>query len=293
MRNRSQLPSFFASAPLMLLDNSTGVSYPLEVFDITYLHFHSLMELGVCTSGRGSCIVEGMEYAFQEGDVQIVFPFQRHLSRSEGGEFSRWYWTNINPLQLMSLYGAPHLPRLEKLLYTQMGLCGIIDRRRYPLAAELIARVTLPGPQQRRLACLYALIEELAAESEGLKHLELRPGRAFMRLEPALALVEAELDAGRTPAVSALAQACAMSAAALRRSFHQALGQSPQQYIQTCQMRRAQHRLLLTNDSVTEIALSVGYQDVSGFNRLFLRTFGMPPLRYRLSGGEEKPLSCK
>ena len=284
MRNRSLLPSFFASAPLMKLDNPTGSPLPLEVFDITYLHFHSLMELGVCTSGRGTCVVEGIEYPFEEGDVQIVFPFQRHLSRSEDESHSRWYWTNVDPLQLLGAWGAPDLARLEKLLFTRMGLCGIIDRHKHPLAAALVARAALPGPQYPRIACLYALIEELAAASKDLPHLELRPGHAFMRLEPALVMAEAELNAGRTPSVSALAHACSISHAAFRRSFHSALGQSPQQYIQSCQMRRAQHRLLLTDDPITDIALSVGYQDVSGFNRLFLRTFGMPPRQYRAEG---------
>lgn len=282
-RSISMLPSFYDPVSPHTLDNAVRTPCALEVFDITYLHFHSVLELGVCTSGHGCCIVEGKEFPFEAGDVQIIFPFQSHLSRSEGDEYSRWYWLNVNPLQQLSQWGAPDLPRLEKLLYTQMGLYGIIDRRKYPLIAELIARVTLPGKQALRQACLCALVEELAAQSKGLSALELRPERAFTRLEPALQLTQHELKNARIPSVAALAQACAMSPAAFRRAFHQVMGQSPQQYIQTSQMRQAQRMLLLTDASVTEIALSVGYQDVSGFNRLFLRTFGVPPRQYRTS----------
>ena len=56
-------------------------------------------------------------------------------------------------------------------------------------------------------------------------------------------------------------------------------------------MRKAQH-LLITGMSITEIALTVGYQDVSGFNRQFLKTFGMPPREYRAqtgAGAEQTP----
>lgn len=288
MRNRSisKLPSFYAAAGADDLNNRTGTPYPLELFDITFLHFHSALELGMCASGRGCCVVQDREYPFEAGDVQIVFPFQSHLSRSEGGEYSRWYWTSLNPMQLLGAWGAPELPRLEKLLYTRMGLCGIIDRARYPLIASLIARVVLPGDRRRRTACLCALIEELAAESEGLEPLQLRPERAFERMEPALLQVQTQLDAGRMPAVSELASACALSPAAFRRAFRLALGQSPQQYIQNCQLQKAQRMLLFTDESITQIALSLGYQDVSGFNRIFLRAFGVAPRKYRETGGE-------
>lgn len=288
MRNRSYLPSFFDAAPESRLTNLTGEAHPLEVLDVTYLHFHSLLELGVCVSGRGTCVVEETEYPFEAGDVQIIFPFQRHLSRSEGNEKSLWYWLSINPLQLLAGWNAPDLPRLERLLYTGMGLCGIIDRNRYPLIAQLIRRITLPGETQVRLSCLHALIELLSDESRTLPHLELRPERAFVRLEPALRCVQDTLREGHAPEVEDLCRACRMSPAAVRRQFHQVLGQSPCEYIQTCQMRRAQQLLLLTDEPITQIALSVGYQDVSGFNRQFLRHCGMPPRAWRAGN---RPLS--
>ena len=155
MRNRSflTLPSFYVHAEPSRLDERSAEAGPLEIFDITYLHFHSVLELGVCASGRGACVVEGENMPFAEGDVQIIFPFQRHLSRSEGGEYSRWIWTSFNPLQLLSSWGAPELPRLEKLLYTRMSLCGIISRSAHPLIAELIRSVALPGDSRARPAC--------------------------------------------------------------------------------------------------------------------------------------------
>ena len=247
---------------------------------ITYLHFHSLLELGVCVSGQGCCQVEARTYPFRAGDVQIIFPFQSHLSRSEGNEYSRWHWLSVDPLQLLGGWGAPDLPRLERLLYTGMGICGIIDRERYSLIAQLIRRIVLPGEGARRLSCLCTLIEELAVESDALPKLGLRPSRHFLRLQPALERVQRDLDAGKMPSVSALAQACAVSVAPFRRAFGQAMGQSPQQYIRMCQMQKAQY-ILLADHSITEIAMAVGYQDVSGFNRQFLKTFHMTPRAYR------------
>ena len=295
MQNRSflTLPSFYVHAEPGDLSERSAEAGPLEVFDITYLHFHSVLELGVCFSGRGTCVVEGERMPFEQGDVQVVFPFQRHLSRSEGGEYSRWLWTSLNPMQLLSAWGAPELPRMERLLQTRMSLCGIIDRREHPLIAELVRSVALPGESRRRTACLCALIEELAAASEGHTPLELQPERSFVRLEPALELVQRALEQGRAPRIEAMGEACAMSPAAFRRAFAASMGQSPRQYVRLCQMKKAQRMLLLGDESITDVAQAVGYEDVSGFNRQFLSTFGMPPREYRRCGGQtEKRGEC-
>lgn len=283
MRNRSisDLPSIYAPSILTPITAGPIPAHPLGIFDITFLHFHSCMELGVCVSGQGKCIVDGKEYPFSAGDVQVIFPFQNHLNRNEGSENSRWYWLNIDPVRQLGEWGMPGLSHLQKLLETQMGLCGIIDRQRYPFIAELIKRIALPGEKNRRFACLYTLIEELAESSRGLPLLSLRPGRKFTRLEPAIALVRDSLEKGESPSVAAMADACALSPAPFRRAFHLTLGQSPQQYIISAQMGKAQLLLLHSDLSVTQIALSVGYQDVSGFNRKFLQTFGITPREYR------------
>lgn len=295
MQNRSflTLPSFYVHAEPGDLSERSAEAGPLEVFDITYLHFHSVLELGVCFSGRGTCVVEGERMPFEQGDVQVVFPFQRHLSRSEGGAYSRWLWTSLNPMQLLSAWGAPELPRMERLLQTRMSLCGIIDRREHPLIAELVRSVALPGESRRRTACLCALIEELAAASEGRTPLALQPERSFVRLEPALELVQRALEQGRAPRIEAMGEACAMSPAAFRRAFAASMGQSPRQYVRLCQMKKAQRLLLLGDESITDVAQAVGYEDVSGFNRQFLSTFGMPPREYRRCGGQiEKRGEC-
>ncbi len=77
-----------------------------------------------------------------------------------------------------------------------------------------------------------------------------------------------------------------MSPATFRRAFRASMGQSPRQYVRLCQMKKAQRMLLLTDASVTDVAQSVGYEDVSGFNRQFLQAFGIPPRAYRQTGGQ-------
>ena len=194
MRNRSctDLPSYYAPSPGAWLKNDRP--YPLEVYDITSLHFHDTLELGVCSECQGVCRVEDREYPFCEGDVQVIFPFQNHLSRSEGGRQSKWYWVNLDPLDVLGTWGAPELGRLEQMLREKMGLCGILDRKKYPFLCELVRHVVLPGEETRRLVSLYALIVELAKVSSDLPKLSLSPARHFSRLLPAIEQMQSRLE---------------------------------------------------------------------------------------------------
>ena len=286
MRNRSctDLPSYYAPSPGAWLKNDRP--YPLEVYDITSLHFHDTLELGVCSEGQGVCRVEDREYPFCEGDVQVIFPFQNHLSRSEGGRQSKWYWVNLDPLDVLGTWGAPELGLLEQMLREKMGLCGILDRKKYPFLCELVRHVVLPGEETRRLVSLYALIVELAKVSSDLPKLSLSPARHFSRLLPAIEQIQSRLEEDLSTGVPAMAEACGLSCVQFRRDFLAAMGCSPQQYTLNCRMQKAQRLLLLTDRKITDIALAVGYQDASGFNRCFREHFGVSPRQLRQRGKE-------
>lgn len=286
MRNRSctDLPSYYAPSPGAWLKNDRP--YPLEVYDITSLHFHDTLELGVCSEGQGVCRVEDREYPFCEGDVQVIFPFQNHLSRSEGGRQSKWYWVNLDPLDVLGTWGAPELGRLEQMLREKMGLCGILDRKKYPFLCELVRHVVLPGEETRRFVSLYALIVELAKVSSDLPKLSLSPARHFSRLLPAIEQMQSRLEEDLSTGVPAMAEACGLSCAQFRRDFLASMGCSPQQYTLNCRMQKAQRLLLLTDRKITDIALAVGYQDASGFNRCFREHFGVSPRQLRQRGKE-------
>lgn len=56
---------------------------------------------------------------------------------------------------------------------------------------------------------------------------------------------------------------------------------SPANYINGIRIAKAEKRLLLSNDNVTQIASDVGFDDVSYFSKLFKAHFGYSPLGYR------------
>ncbi|MGN1029989.1 MAG: helix-turn-helix domain-containing protein [Butyricicoccaceae bacterium] len=72
-----------------------------------------------------------------------------------------------------------------------------------------------------------------------------------------------------------------MSPYYLSRVFRKAIGCSPKQYIMRRRIGEAQSWLLMTDESVTDIAIRVGYNSVSNFHNTFHRIVGMSPQQYR------------
>ena len=66
-----------------------------------------------------------------------------------------------------------------------------------------------------------------------------------------------------------------------RRVFRAVVGDSPHQYLIGARLRAAADRLLDTCEPVTEIALGVGFNDLSHFHATFRRAFGVSPRAWR------------
>jgi AraC family transcriptional regulator len=66
------------------------------------------------------------------------------------------------------------------------------------------------------------------------------------------------------------------------RVFRRVTGQSPGQYVMSARLRAAANELLTTGTPVGEIALKIGFNDISHFNASFREVFGRSPTHWRL-----------
>lgn len=81
--------------------------------------------------------------------------------------------------------------------------------------------------------------------------------------------------------VAEIARTVGIDRTYLYRIFMGQLGQSPKEYLTGFRLERAAQMLRATGLSVTEIALSCGFREVSLFDRHFRIRYGCSPLRYR------------
>lgn len=146
----------------------------------------------------------------------------------------------------------------------------------------------------RRSASLYAIVRRAAAGPLAEDALFELMGQALQlgrgaRLPPAggeparVLAVARHLDGAYDEPLTLgdMAAMAGMSRFHFVRSFRSVVGESPHQYLIAARLRAAADRLLDTRESVTTIALAVGFNDLSHFNATFRRAFGASPGAWR------------
>lgn len=81
--------------------------------------------------------------------------------------------------------------------------------------------------------------------------------------------------------VSDLARRIGLSRTRLAERFRHFLGESPMAYLAKWRLKLGADLLQSTEDSVAQVALSVGYGSEAAFNRAFKREFDCPPAQFR------------
>lgn len=99
-------------------------------------------------------------------------------------------------------------------------------------------------------------------------------------LKKVLSYIRTHYDAPVT--LEELAAAAGMSPRYFCRVFARVTGKTPIAYLNYYRIEAAGERLLTTDDSITSIAFSCGFNDASYFSKTFLREKGLCPSRYRM-----------
>jgi AraC family transcriptional regulator len=93
--------------------------------------------------------------------------------------------------------------------------------------------------------------------------------------------IEEHLESKLT--VKDIAAAIELSKSHFTRAFKRTLGTSPMVYIAARRVERAKHMMIVSTESLTEIALNCGFADQSHLNRQFRRAVGVTPGQWRRS----------
>lgn len=124
-----------------------------------------------------------------------------------------------------------------------------------------------------------AVLGELGGRSAGPR--ESRAPQPRDRARAAAAALLVDDDPGAAWTLGALAARVDLSAYHFLRIFRGVIGVTPNEYVIQARVRAAAARLVDDDAPVTEIALAVGFGDLSHFTRTFARAVGAPPGRYR------------
>ena len=276
-----QLPAFYS--PVYIGNTERFVCYngqtPLSTNEITSLHFHKCLEIGVCTAGSGNC------YRYNKGYIQIVLPYQPHLANGDCDNRGRWIWFSYDPYKLTSNDDIGN--RIAKIIEKQVNFSGVFSPSEYPQLATIIDKCIAETINSKGLSQLYALllVQQLILEMSRIdcefKNNIVARRRSFDKMLPALTHISENLNNSKELTLDILAGKCFISTATLRRYFYEFTDMSPQQFIASARINHSQYLLSNTNKSITEISDMVGFESISCFTRAFKKHCSMSPSEYR------------
>ena len=151
-------------------------------------------------------------------------------------------------------------------------------------------------PPLRELAALTARAQLVLGRRDALEEVVLELAGAVIRMagrarretsaapDPGrIARVLRELEArfAEPQPLADLARSAGQSRYHFLRTFKAVTGVTPHQWLLRTRLREAARRLATSRAPVTEIALDVGFDDLSNFIRTFRAEFGVSPRRYR------------
>jgi len=267
--------------------------YPCTIpsdFTFVPLHWQDSMEIIYIKKGTGTVQVGFTSYTAHEGDIYLVLP--GHLHGLRGIFQNRMEYENI--IFDMSFLGSGSVDLcsqkyLQPVISEKIHLPAYIGKN-HPLYTAIAScldasdRLCASRPAGYELGVkghmllLFSFLMQLS-DSDGKNDENKFNQKDVEKLKTVLARIEAGYSKKLT--VASMAGECGYSASHFMRWFKEVTGTGFTAYLIEYRLGRAAHALRSSHDTVLEIAGQTGFDNLSNFNRLFRKRFGMTPGQFR------------
>ncbi len=253
------------------------------------LHFHNLLEIGICTQGHGTMRLEDNTVSYEAGMISVIPANFPHNTIPQGEDGNTWAYLFVDPEKVLAAFYPDDILLQQRLLeninrQTFLGketdvaslknviTCILSEMSRTPeFYRECVRGLSLS---------LLLMIARLNSKKEIGQEM-LRQKNGFDQIRPALEYIR---DKFATPMkIAEIASVCHMSESHFRRLFEENLGMTPVDYLNQVRIKKACDLIRKTGYSMEEIAVKVGFSTTSTFNRNFKRIIGTSPYHWKKS----------
>jgi AraC family transcriptional activator of mtrCDE len=272
--------------PVLLL---SGDRWRISDIKSENLHFHDCLEIGICHSDSGVMEIQGDSVPFKAGDVTCVPRFLPHTTYSFQGTASLWSYIFFSPDELFKNLLRNADNSFERPMSATKIANYILSREKYPKVYNLVTAIVDELKQQNPyyressqglLLSLYIELLRIYSKNENLADQETeRILEGTFLISPVLEYIYKNYMTPIT--ISFLADLCHLSTTHFRRIFHEIVGTSPIEFINSTRIDEACKLLKSTEDSILSISEHVGFHSISSFNRCFAKLIGMSPREWR------------
>ena len=252
-------------------------------------HYHPELELTLIVKGRGLRFVVDSIQDYREGDLCLLGSNTPHTWQSVPAKGESVH--SIVILFKKEFLGADFFDRpearpLAELLERARTGLALTGKTRQAIAAQMRKMCDTPRGSFQHVLDLLAMLSTIAAASprdcQPLGTCTLNPQankEAHRRLSSVLNYIDSHPD--EIPAQSEVARQVRLSPAAFSRFFKRCVGKTYVSYLNELRIGRACRALIETDQNITEIAYSAGFNNLSNFNRRFRAMKKLTPRAYR------------
>lgn len=270
------------------------LSHP-KLIDIAYQDMHHTrlprcihrhddrVEVMLILNGQGIYQIGGRTYAAKAGDMLVYDADTLHDEAADQSTGIEILGCSIAEVQLKGSK-ANHLMK--------ENACPVIRAGSYRQQIRLLMEIIHSVKDDGHTAALDQLMDNLLSSlvlfvyQSGVENDEMLNKRTFeIGMMVQKYIDEHYLEEIDIPQIAA---ALKIGESYVSRTFKKTSGYSVAQYIIRRRIGEAQSWLLMSNLSVTDIAMKVGYNSVSNFHSTFRRIVGMSPQQYRKYWQQEK-----
>ncbi|MFD1673450.1 AraC family transcriptional regulator [Alicyclobacillus fodiniaquatilis] len=259
-------------------------------------HCHDFVELVYVVSGRGEHVYKGHSYTITAGDVFVIEPEVEHMYRVDGAGSLTVYNILFQPSvfkeELITLSKVTSFldffyvePFLREVLNFQSHLKLNIEER---MEMKLLLDKLLEEYERQQLGYQILiktrLIEVFIFLSRCYQHKQEEPTMASITDEQAMLnhvrdFIQVHYASPLT--LEQVSHLCGLSQSAFTDKFKRHVGKTFIQFRNDIRLSFAREFIAKTEEPITEIALRVGFGDISYFNKTFKRALGLTPSEYR------------
>ncbi len=247
--------------------------------DAPYFERHAGYSLSYVRKGSFGCLCRGRAFELVAGSVLVGYPGDEYMCTHDHAERDECLSFQLAPA-LVDAVGGPDalwrrvaLPPLPELMVlgelAQAAASGDSDIGLDEIGIALTARFVARADGRERRAP------------------EMRARDRRRAVEAALWIDE---NAAEPIGLDQMAAAARLSPFHFLRLFAAVLGVTPHQYLLRARLRHAARLLAEETQPITEVALDVGFADLSNFVRSFRRAAGVSPSRFRAAARGERVL---
>lgn len=255
--------------------------------DRAYMHNHHSLEINFCTSGEGQYTIIDETYPIQKDDIFIINNLEYHMARNVSGDLGlmvivfdpELILAGSNDYQYVRAFyewktGFKHrLPGEDFATEEIRGILKSIQKEWDTKAAGW--RLVVKSLLLMLLALLYRQFENIAGYSEQIRQFQ----NGYIKLAPAIRYMEEHYN--ENIPLAALAQEAHMSVNYFSTYFSQTMNCTVSEYLIRMRLKHACLQLATTDNSILSVAMESGFGNISYFNRVFRKEYGITPRQYR------------